>query len=433
MERLEENALIYGRLMPITAKHSIERYNAALVGLGLPKTKLKKFRIDAAGYSPEVATEMNDEHYLDPHQVNRRFIILSPEQSDLPIVNQSFSSTRDMMQLFFRENAQALHVLTLKDVVFGEIEDSTYRVDELDDILSIRSVQFKLNTANELLDAAEEQEDLIKDFLSDEDSWKNNALMDELLRLANLCGDTRHNGIVPDNLFFKKKSFWTSHFKGIFVFQEKPNEAIVVGKIKAPAFVKEARALKSYISLQEHGKLVDFLFDTGRLESVNELWLRETDLVSKRLDLYVRKSIAEKEADVDLNKVDEIWQKNWIHRNIDDLSKDKIFTSLLRINKRLLNGDKIGEGHLSSFEHLLISRANLEHEDAMLVNRLLSALVPFDVLWRFVVDKDAFYLDYADYPENLRDYVVDLIKSQYIVDKRAFRAQLFSNWRLNDA
>ena len=76
-----------------------------LVAFGLPETKLAEFDIDITGFSPQVAAELGDPDYLDPLKVNRRFIILTPEQDSLPVVHTSFSNTAGLMHEFFAAKA----------------------------------------------------------------------------------------------------------------------------------------------------------------------------------------------------------------------------------------------------------------------------------------------------------------------------------------
>ncbi|MEL6948221.1 MAG: DUF6638 family protein, partial [Pseudomonadota bacterium] len=106
MDRLEESELIYGRMMRVDEGHLIERYNRALQGFNLPETQLASFRIDMTGFSPEIADEMDDRQYLDPGGINRRYIILSPEQQYLPVVHTAFSNTGLLMHEFFEANAK---------------------------------------------------------------------------------------------------------------------------------------------------------------------------------------------------------------------------------------------------------------------------------------------------------------------------------------
>ena len=136
MDLLQENDLIYGRLLTVDEPHLIERYNKALAAFGEKPTKLKKFDVDKTGFSPEIAKEKDNFDYLDPNGVNRRFIILTPAQAELPVVHTAFSNTDELMYEFFAGNSRAINATTIKDVIFGEIEDSVSEVDDIEDLLS---------------------------------------------------------------------------------------------------------------------------------------------------------------------------------------------------------------------------------------------------------------------------------------------------------
>lgn len=432
MERLIDNALIYGKLMRVSQPHHVARYNAALEGLGIPRTELSEFSIDRTGFSREVAEEIGDPQYLDPLQINRRFILLSPEQSDLPVIAANFSSTSDLMQAFLRENERSLKILTLKDVVYGEIEDSTYRVDTLADILSIRRVKFHIRTAGGLLEQAREQERLLKRFDAESESWRDDDLLNRILGLAHVCGDTRTNGMLPARLSFNVRSFWTTHFGGVYVFQHKTGPAVVVGSESEPSFRCNDETCR-YLPIGQRDELAEFLIGSDRLEPVNSDWLERTDIINQRLRNFLLREIAASDGGRDLRTLDDIWIKNWVHDNLDRLLLSTDFRVLVDVRKQLMNTGRVDAESLPGEHQLLISRANPDHPDRQLVNRLLSDLIPYDFVSRFILSKDAFYKDYAAYPETLRDYVVELIKSTYVPHKRAMRDKLFENWRLEDA
>ena len=136
MKLLYENDLIYGRLMPVSQSYLVDRYRKAMEGFGLKPTELEEFHIDMTGFSPEIAEEMDDQNYLDPMGVNRRFIILSPDQEHLPVVHTKFSNTAWLMHQFFNDNGRALRAVTIKDALYGEIDDPIARVEDIDDLLS---------------------------------------------------------------------------------------------------------------------------------------------------------------------------------------------------------------------------------------------------------------------------------------------------------
>src|SRR5262249_23437362 len=162
-----------GRLLGIGEPHLVERYNKALVAFGLKPTQLTSFDIDRTGFSPQVAEELGDYQYLDPNEVNRRFIILTPDQIDLPVVHTAFSNTGQLVYEFFSKNSRAIDALTIKDVIYGEIEDSVAKVEDIEDLLSINQVQFRVLSAEDVLGKATELGTLTDRLKREPDAWRD--------------------------------------------------------------------------------------------------------------------------------------------------------------------------------------------------------------------------------------------------------------------
>ncbi|RVC48980.1 hypothetical protein EN759_40050, partial [Mesorhizobium sp. M00.F.Ca.ET.038.03.1.1] len=178
---LRDNELIYGRLLAVDEPHLIQRYNKALVAFGLEPTRLKSFQIDRTGFSPEIAEECGDFDYLDPNEVNRRFIILTPSQIDLPVVHTAFSNTSQLMFEFMSKNRRAIDALTIKDVIYGEIEDSVPKVNDIEDLLSINQVEFKVLSAEDVLGKAAELGKLVDRLKQEPDAWRDNAMLQRMV------------------------------------------------------------------------------------------------------------------------------------------------------------------------------------------------------------------------------------------------------------
>lgn len=425
MERLIDNALIYGGLIRVDQPHLIERYNQALNAFGLSATKCTEFVVDATGYSPEVAEDLEDDSYLDPHGVNRRFIILTPAQGDLPVIHLNFSSTTDLMRRFFTANAEAIKILTLKDVLYGEIEDSTYRVDDIDDILSIKRVRFALKTHNNLLEKSRRLTALVDRFNADDEAWRDNELLNEILALAKDCGDTRYNSIVPKHTEFEVASFWTRHFGGIYVFHDDNNETVVVGGMETSMPLASKRTSERYIYMSDHGAILNYLLESGRIEPLNPDWLGHSGILDLRLEIFTRMALAEQRPDSDLVWIGDVATNNWVHQNLHDLERDTAFNFMTRLRKAIKNGLIVNPDKYSATEKLMAIRANPDHRDALLVNQLLSEFVSFDFLTRFVVNKLAFYKDYELFNDSQRDYAVHVIKTRYFADKDELWQRLF--------
>src|SRR5262245_61638261 len=216
MDLLRDNELIFGRLLPIEEPHLVERYNKALKAFGLPETKRISFEIDRTGFSPQVADELGDPLYLDPNEVNRRFIILTPAQVDLPVVHTAFSNTSQLIYEFMTKNQRAINALTIKDVIYGEIEDSVNKVEDIEDLLSIHQVEFRVLSADDVVGKATELGKLVDRLKQEPDAWRDDDMLNRMVDLAKVCGDIRENALVPDQVIFRHNAYWTSHFGGIY-------------------------------------------------------------------------------------------------------------------------------------------------------------------------------------------------------------------------
>jgi hypothetical protein len=321
MKRLLEAELIYGRLLDISEPHLVARYNKALEGFGLKPTALSRFSIDMTGFSPEIAHELGDRDYLDPNRVNRRFIILTPSQSELPVVHTSFSNTAALMHEFFNANSRAINAVTIKDALYGEIEDSVSVVEDIDDLLSINEVRFRVLSAEDMLGKAAELRELIDRLKKVPNAWADDAMLDRMVELAQLTGDIRQNALVPDQLVFRHKAFWANHFGGVYVFLDEKTTTVICDP-SAPGFRRSRPWQVSYIAIDDHARIYDFLATTNRLQLPQASWVQDSDLFQHRADMIIRGLINEADPDADLVNIDRIWLQTWIHRNAGLVARD---------------------------------------------------------------------------------------------------------------
>jgi hypothetical protein len=424
MHRLIENRLIYGQLLEIAAPHLVERYDKALAGFGLPKSGLDKFHIDMAGFSPEVADRLGDWQYLDPNGVNRRFIILTPEQMELPVVHSAFSNTEDLLYQFFEKNARALLALTIKDVLFGEIEDSVFEVRDIDDLLSIEQVEFRVQTASDLLGKTAELQLLIDRLLKEPDAWRDDAMLERMVGYAGTTGDIRQNELLPKEVVFRQNTFWTSHFGGVYVFVE-DRQTTVICDASAKGFRRSRPWQVAYIDIGDDESVHRFLAESGRIDPPRGSWIERSGLLDERALMIAAWLAVRDNPAVDLSAVDPRWAANWATRHHRLVESEGSLPLLNRVKRDVANWSEVDTSHVAPRERFLISRANPEHPDFFLTNRLISEFLPFDFMTRFVFNKPGFYADYQSWPESYRDYVVHSIRGRYLPDKKALRRKLY--------
>ena len=424
MQRLLENQLIFGQLMAVSEPHLIERYNRALAGFGLRPTKLDSFEIDMTGFSPQIADELEDPLYLDPNAVNRRFIILSPAQEFLPVVHTSFSNTASLMHQFYQGNKQAIHAVTIRDVLYGEIEEDVSRVQDIEDLLSINEVRFNVLSADDMLGKSDELAQLSDRLLTTPNAWRDDAMLHRMVELARQTGDIRKNTLVPDKLVFRHDAFWASHFGGVFVFVDEKSTT-VISDPKAPGFRRSRPWQVSYIALDDHRRIYSFLSQSGRIQTPESEWIDRSGYLEHRTEMALMSLIHQHAPETDLSKVDAIWRQTWIHRNADLVTDDGAYPFLQAAAREIKSNGKYPMSEVAAQNRFLLVRAKPDHPDRWLTNQLIARLVPGDFVSRFVFDKQGFYDHYEHFADRFRDHVVSTLMQTYLRDKKAFRRRLY--------
>ncbi|NRP20023.1 hypothetical protein LPJGGPFB_03282 [Ensifer adhaerens] len=424
MKRLLEAELIYGRLLDISEPHLIARYNKALQGFGLRPTALERFSIDMTGFSPEIADELGDRDYLDPNRVNRRFIIMTPDQAELPVVHTSFSNTAALMHEFFNANSRAINAVTIKDALYGEIEDSVSIVDDIDDLLSINEVRFRVLSAEDMLGKAAELRGLVDRLKKVPTAWTDDVMLNRMVELAKVTGDIRQNALVPDQLVFRHDAFWANHFGGVYVFLDDKTTTVICDP-SVPGFRRSRPWQVSYIAIDDHARIYDFLASTKRLQLPQASWVEESGLYQHRADMVVRGLINDADPTADLAGADRIWLQTWMHRNAALVARDGAYPFLQEMLRTVQTTGGIRMQDVAPANRFMLVRASPSHPDQWLVNRLIAQLVPRDFVSRFVFDKQGFYDAYERYSEKFREYVVATLTGTYLKDKAAFRRKLY--------
>ncbi len=424
MDLLYENELIYGRLLTVDQSHLIERYNRALMAFGFKATKLKTFEIDRTGFSPEIAAELKDASYLDPNGVNRRFIILTPDQATLPVVHTQFSNTSQLMYEFFNSNARAINALTIKDVIYGEIEDSVSVVNDIEDLLSINQVEFRVLSAENVMGQAAELRLLVDRLQNEPNTWRDNDVLNRMVELAKVTGDIRENSLVPDKVVFRHKAFWTSHFGGIYIFVD-DNTTTVIGDPAAPGFRRSRPWQVNYISIKDADQVFQFLSSTGRIELPRASWVEQSGYLENRGEMIIRHLIQTLEPERNLTGIDRIWLQTWIHANASLINHDGTWPFLNAVKREIAQTGQINLSEIDPVRRFLVVRALPRHPDAWLVNQLISDFVPWDFLSRYVFNKQGFYADYTKWSPTYQEHVVDILKTTYLKDKEGLRKRLY--------
>ena len=219
MKRLIEKGLMFGNLVPVTSPVLVDRYNRALRHLTGRETTLTDFHIDIAGQSPEIADELGDPLYLNPHGVNRQFILLTTEQKTAPLLEATFSTSRGILRQFIDGNEAQLFALTARDAVAGELVNSVFRLDSAARLFDIGTIRVEADTTGGAVATAARLDALIDRFRTEDDAWWDDLLIAQMIELAEETGDITRNPLKLNEMSFEQDNFWTAHFGGLYVFR----------------------------------------------------------------------------------------------------------------------------------------------------------------------------------------------------------------------
>ncbi len=414
----------FTQLLTIDEPHLVERYNRALKAFELEPVELDEFRIDMTGFSPEVAEALGDMDYLDHKKVNRRFIILSPEQAMLSVVHTSFSNTGDLMLDFFESNRRVLYALTIKDVVFGEIEDNVFEIDDIDDLLSFEQVEFKIGTHKNLTGKTNHLNMMIDKLLKEPDAWRDDEMLNEMVEIVQQTGDIRDNALVPEQVLFRHETFWANHFGGVYVFNDE-NMITVICDPSAKGFRKSKPWQVGYIDINDHARVYDFLKKSKRLQPPLGSWIERSRLLDFRKHMAAV-SLAEQNGDeLPHSLINQTWVRRWLRENAQSVKDDNVIPLIVWATEEADDWKNIQMSNVEDDLKFALCRAEPEHPDMELTNRLISHYIPFDFISRFEFNRPDFHRDRESWSKAYSDFVAKALENTYLTNRDKTYEELY--------
>lgn len=420
MKRLVEKGLIYGDLLTVDTPVMRERYNDALKLLTGQITALAEFHLDISGFSPEVADELGDRQYLNHNGCNRQFILLSVEQRKCPLLEAHFSTSRTILWQFIEDNFDQLVALTARDAVVGELDNSTWRIDDVGDLVTIRNIRVQAETTRGLIADAKALQESVKRFhASDTDWWDDNAL-GEMCRLAERVGNIRRHAVVPQKLDYRNGNFYTSHYGGLYVLANVSQPVIISCD---PDFDEPLPESYEHIPIADSAALSAYLESNELIENILAIdYLDTRTLLQERTDFMLVDVLSELDDPPVLTRMREAEFRRVARSHMDRLPEEfKTLSDVVRSIDQHAQPDKIAPDDPGYF---YLQRAN-PHMERDLVNHLLARLTPLDFRQMFICNKEMFYQMYRSWPVGKKTYVADFLTRTYMADKHAVRENLY--------
>jgi len=409
MQKLKAANLYRSELIPISGK-LVERYNQCLEKLGFEKTKLKTFSIDGIGWSPEIAEEKKNLHYLNHGDANPHGIIISPLQKGKPVYVPTHTFDRDMMQHVFKNHGDKINDITRDCAICLEFDQNIDAFYEPLDILKYDNISISFSLINDLDKIQVEQLQLIETFKRG-NNFIDEDIHEQLLESAIIHGDLRQRKLHLETLAFKTHSFFTKAFGGIYVLRDFISTIVVFEDDEAH---KEAIKNTSYDVL---------IYHISQPELVDKL--RDHLIIESNLEGVVNSPRYER-----IKKVMFFNELKETKHPIKDILNDKVLfrrylnsidaKALKRVNgveiylERLerSNAFKISDLVDESFYFALHKpHSSIDSKQIDLIWKLLINVAPKDVLFLYWYDKEQFYKTYGTWEDSFQDWVIETISN----------------------
>ncbi|MFD1015133.1 DUF6638 family protein [Winogradskyella rapida] len=409
MNKLKEANLFRSELIPINGK-LVERYNKCLKTLGFSPTSLTSFSIDGIGWSPEIAEEKKDNHYLNHGDANPHGIIISPLQKNKPVYLPYHSFDREMMQLIFKTHGDKINDITRDAAICIDFDQGIDVFYEPLEVLKYSSVTITFRLIDQLEDKQREQLALVETFKNG-NNFIDETLQQQLLNSAKAYGDLRHRDLHLQALNFSVSSFYTRAFGGVYLLRDfiKPI-AIFVSKASYKEAIKDTvhEVLIYHISQSElMDKLKDHIIIECDLEAIVKT--ANYDRIKK---FELAQFIKEPQHPLATILDDKVLFKSYLNK-IDIEARKQVMSVEIYLEKLERSNaykiEDIVEPSLYFALHQPHSSLSAVHRD--LIHKLLINIAPKDVLFLYWYDKEQFYKHYATWEDSFKDWVIERIRN----------------------
>ena len=412
MQKLKVANLYYNELIIISGT-LVERYNSCLVLMGFTPTKLQTISIDAMGWSPEVAEEKQDMHYLNHGDANPHAIIVSPKQKGKPVYVPTHSFDRDMMKEVFKVHGDAINDITRDCALCLSFDQEIDAFYEPLDILKYDTVTIAFRLINDLDAIQKEQLSLVELFHKD-DNFIDEYLHEKILESAETYGDLRERKLNLEPVLFQTNSFFTKAFGGIYVLKD-----FIVPIVVFEDETAHKEAIKDTI----HDVLIYHVSQPELVEKLKDYLIIECDLnkvVETKQYERVKKVMFANALGTTAHKVEEILEDKVLTRRylntleietIKRINGVEIYLERLQRSNTYKIHDLVDDNFYYAL-HRPHSSLELNQQD--LIWKLLVNISPLDVLLLYWYDIEEFYQLYNSWDDSFKEWVVYTIKEGFL-------------------
>ncbi len=418
MDALEKEGLSGNGLICINTPELVKRYNDCLVDAGIEPTHLTEFCIDCAGWSPEIAQEKDDRYYLFLGEANPVAVIVTPQQRYSPIYVPFHTFDWELMKQWFDTHKSQIAELTKSTGIWLNLDQGIDEYYSVEDLLLVDNIRVVATTPQRLMVAAQQQKDLVRQFLSESKSVQAQidalyTLPDQLLASVQAIGDVRHKPMVIDDMSFSvPRSFYTQAFGGMFVLRS-PDEK------KESLFSREQATQDAGVTGKMDQSILQKLKCMGLIGYDVERWLNELFRLEIIRDSFLMDVASDIDPDLDyavfMNKKNgKAQRKAFLTRKEVRDKLPEEYKLLDRLITRLRHNDVPRKISAKIKPYLAHPLPHIDASIAEVVWYLLALVCDGRSIVRlYRYDKEAFMAQYATWAKPRQTWAIAQVKKHY--------------------
>lgn len=409
---LLEKKLLNDGLVTLTPQ-LVERYNRCLARANITPTRRKTIEVDGAGWSPQIAKDKRDPHYLGT--INPIAILVDPKQYRMPLYAWPFSWMRDAIDFYIRQYHREFFDIAASHSILLDLDNGLSDLQDPRDLFLLTEITAKPDTGT-LSEGAKQQASLIERYRAEPLSCLDGDLQEALIKSRRLVGDLRKRKIdIGPATFSQFADFYTVACEGAAVLRNVDGQDLLV-----------LESQKVYDSIGEHdgpkGKVL-YLYDeseevfrrlraAGWLEVPVDSFREYPELLEDKKDVLLAMLLADSDEKLEWGSLS--WPKRRsIMNKAEHRSKVRLYHELERYAATLKSGQGEPEVSQELWYYLTAPTERVPPPTQDVLWLLLTRKEPRRILELYTYDKNRFLVEYDEWSRQKQVWVADYLEKHY--------------------
>lgn len=187
------------------------------------------YRIDKSGYCPEIAEILNMPYYMYLAPSVYYCIIVSPEQKNSMLINNSFSFLEECLDYAYNKYDETVKFITKEDIALIQLKFNVNNLGDLSKIHRLKSVNMRIDTISGRLEDVEKLKKMHRD-LALNDNLLDDSFINKMTELIKKTGNIKNTmpRLFTDDSSMVLQSFYINFPSLVVALNDRANNATLL-------------------------------------------------------------------------------------------------------------------------------------------------------------------------------------------------------------